>query len=138
MSYSPNLLKNLGTKLAMEFIKEKRPPEIRLFQAILLQAFEDSLSVSVFKKECYWKQDSHDWFMSDCNDFQEICWNAEMDPQMVREEYLKLIKEGKIKFTKNQKSWINYRNYYKAYRNAKTTEERETVKKRIYSEKLEK
>ena len=51
MSYSPNLLKNLGIKLAMEFTKEKRPPEIRLFQAILLQAFEDSLSLSGFKRE---------------------------------------------------------------------------------------
>jgi hypothetical protein len=138
MSYSPNLLKNLGTKLAMEFIKEKRPPEIRLFQAILLQAFEDSLSVSNFKKECYWKQDSHEWFMSDCNDFQEICWNAEMDPQMVREEYIKLMKEGKIIFTKNQRSWINYRNYYKAYRNAKTKEERDLVRKTIFSDKVRK
>ena len=41
MSYSPNLLKNLGIKLAMEFAREKRPAEIRLFQAILLQASED-------------------------------------------------------------------------------------------------
>ena len=51
MSYSPNLLKNLGIKLAMEFVKENRPPEVRLFQAILLQAFEDSLSVSGFKRD---------------------------------------------------------------------------------------
>ena len=64
MSYSPNLLKNLGIKLAMEFTKEKRPAEIRLFQAILLQAFEDSLSSSTFKRETYWKQDSHQWFLS--------------------------------------------------------------------------
>ena len=96
MSYSPNLLKNLGIKLAMEFAREKRPAEIRLFQAILLQAFEDSLSMSGFKKETYWKEDSHKWFLENSRDFQDICWNADMDPEMVREEYIKLIDNGKI------------------------------------------
>ena len=136
MSYSPNLLKNLGIKLAMEFAKEKRPSEIRLFQAILLQAFEDSMSNSGFKKDTYWKEDSHKWFIGNCQDFQEVCWNADMDPQMIREEYIKLIKKGVIKFSKLQRSWINYRQYYKAYRSAKPKEERAEVKKKIYSGKV--
>jgi len=136
MSYSPNLLKNLGIKLAMEFAKEKRPSEIRLFQAILLQAFEDSMSNSGFKKDTYWKEDSHKWFIGNCQDFQEVCWNADMDPQMIREEYIKLIKKGVIKFSKLQRSWINYRQYYKAYRSAKTKEERAEVKKKIFSDKI--
>ena len=136
MSYSPNLLKNLGIKLAMMFTQEKRPAEIRLFQAILLQAFEDSLSMSGFKRETYWKEDSYKWFLEDSKDFQYVCWNADMDPQVVRDEFVKLMKNGKIKFTELQKSWINYREFYKHYRNAKTKEEREEVKKRIYSDKV--
>ena len=136
MSYSPNLLKNLGIKLAMEFLKEKRPPEIRLFQAILLQAFEDSMSVSNFKKDTYWKEDSHKWFLENSIDFQDVCWNADLDPQVIREEYLKLIKKGVVKFSKLQKSWMNYREYYRAYRRAKTKEERAEVKKKIFSDKI--
>ena len=136
MSYSPNLLKNLGIKLAMMFTQQKRPAEIRLFQAILLQAFEDSLSMSGFKRETYWKEDSYKWFLEDSKDFQYVCWNADMDPQVVRDEFVKLMKNGKIKFTELQKSWINYREFYKHYRNAKTKEEREEVKKRIYSDKV--
>ena len=136
MSYSPNLLKNLGIKLAMMFTQEKRPAEIRLFQAILLQAFEDSLSMSGFKRETYWKEDSYKWFLEDGKDFQYVCWNADMDPQVVRDEFVKLMKKGKIKFTELQKSWINYREFYKHYRNAKTKEEREEVKRRIYSDKV--
>ena len=136
MSYSPNLLKNLGIKLSMMFTQEKRPAEIRLFQAILLQAFEDSLSMSGFKRETYWKEDSYKWFLEDGEDFQYVCWNADMDPQVVRDEFVKLMKKGKIKFTELQKSWINYREFYKHYRNAKTKEEREEVKKRIYSDKV--
>ena len=103
MSYSPNLLKNLGIKLAMEFARAKRPPEQRLFQAILLQAFEDSLSMSGFKRETYWKEDSYKWFLGDGKDFQYVCWNADMDPQMVREEFVKLVRKGKVKFTELQK-----------------------------------
>lgn len=136
MSYSPNLLKNLGIKLAMMFTQEKRPAEIRLFQAILLQAFEDSLSMSGFKRETYWKEDSYKWFLEDGKDFQFVCWNADMDPQVVRDEFIKLMKNGKIKFTELQRSWINYREFYKHYRNAKTKEERQEVKKKIYSDKI--
>jgi predicted DNA-binding transcriptional regulator len=136
MSYSPNLLKNLGIKLAMMFAQQKRPAEIRLFQAILLQAFEDSLSMSGFKRETYWKEDSYKWFLEDGKDFQYVCWNADMDPQVVRDEFVKLMKNGKIKFTELQKSWINYREFYKHYRNAKTKEEREEVKRKIYSDKV--
>ena len=118
------------------FTQEKRPAEIRLFQAILLQAFEDSLSMSGFKRETYWKEDSYKWFLEDSKDFQYVCWNADMDPQVVRDEFVKLMKNGKIKFTELQKSWINYREFYKHYRNAKTKEEREEVKRKIYSDKV--
>ena len=120
----------------MMFTQEKRPAEIRLFQAILLQAFEDSLSMSGFKRETYWKEDSYKWFLEDSKDFQYVCWNADMDPQVVRDEFVKLMKNGKIKFTELQKSWINYREFYRHYRNAKTKEEREEVKRKIYSDKV--
>ena len=126
----------MGIKLAMMFTQQKRPAEIRLFQAILLQAFEDSLSMSGFKRETYWKEDSYKWFLEDGKDFQYVCWNADMDPQVVRDEFVKLMKNGKIKFTELQKSWINYREFYKHYRNAKTKEEREEVKRKIYSDKV--
>ena len=118
------------------FTQGKRPPEIRLFQAILLQAFEDSLSMSGFKRETYWKEDSYKWFLGDSKDFQYVCWNADMDPQVVRDEFIKLMRKGKIKFTELQRSWINYREFYKHYRNAKTKEERQEVKRRIYSDKV--
>jgi hypothetical protein len=40
MSYSPNLLKNLGIKLAMDVLrKEKRPAEIRLFSSYTAAGF---------------------------------------------------------------------------------------------------
>tara|TARA_R110002020_G_scaffold467381_1_gene690899 strand:+ start:264 stop:659 length:396 start_codon:yes stop_codon:yes gene_type:complete len=126
----------LGTKLSLEIIKPKSFAEQRLFQAILVQALEDAVNVSGFKKETYHKHDSHRWFMENSMDFNDVCWGADMDPEFVRGEYLKLVDTGKIHFTKLQKSWISYRNLYKRYRAASSKEERRVIKKLIVKENL--
>ena len=124
----------MGIKLANELIKPKGDPEQRLFQAIIVQALEDSLSGSVFKKETYWKHDAHKWFLSNCEDFQEVCWSADMDPEFVRSEYIKLIRDKKIIFSMLQQSWINYRELYVLYRKASSKEERKKIRDLIQIE----
>tara|TARA_R100000900_G_scaffold32757_1_gene26396 strand:- start:135 stop:560 length:426 start_codon:yes stop_codon:yes gene_type:complete len=136
MTCAPSLLKFLGIKLSLEIIKPKSFAEQRLFQAILVQALEDAVNISGFKKETYHKHDSHRWFMENSIDFNDVCWGADMDPEFVRGEYLKLIDTGKIHFTKLQKSWITYRNLYRRYRAASTKEERRVIKKLIVKENL--
>ena len=131
VNYSPDLLRLLGTNLAASFVTRKRPPEQKLFQAIILQAFEDAVSKSGFKRETYWKEDSHKWFLENSKDFQKTCWLADIDPSIIRERYIHLFKQGEIEFTELQKSWINYRECYRLYREAKTKEERVEIKKRI-------
>ena len=42
--------------------KKKQLPEERLFQSIILQAFEDVLSNSNTKLETYFKIDAYEWF----------------------------------------------------------------------------
>jgi len=136
MSFSPGLLKHLGIKLSMELTKPKVISEQRLFLAIIVQALEDALNTSNFKKETYWKEDAHKWFIENSEDFQEVCWSADMDPQMIRGEYIKLIKSDKVKFTKIQQHWLNYRELYRLYREAGSKEERKEIKKRIVEENL--
>jgi hypothetical protein len=136
MSYSPALLKFLGIKLATEFLNAKEYPEQRLFQAILVQALEDAVNPSGFKKDTYYKYDSHVWFVDNSTEFQDICWGADMDPDFVRGEYLKLVDTKKIHFTKLQLSWIRYRELYRKYRSASTKEERRYIKNLILKENL--
>lgn len=121
----------MGIKLAMELTKPKELSEQRLFQAILIQALEDVMSPSEFKKETYWKEDAYRWFMNNSKDFQDVCWAADMDPEMIRGEVIKLIKFKKIKFTRLQQSWLNYRELYRLYREASSKEERREIKKKI-------
>jgi hypothetical protein len=37
--------------------------------------------------------------MENSKDFQNVCWSADMDPEMIRGEYIKLIKNKKIIFS---------------------------------------
>jgi len=128
---SPNLLKNLGIKLSMELTRPKELAEQRLFQAILVQALEDVLNPSNFKKETYWKEDAYKWFYGNSEDFQDVCWAADMDPELIRGEFIKLIKNKKIKFSNKQQRWLNYRELYRLYREADSKEERREIKKKI-------
>ena len=136
MSYAPSLLKFLGIKLSLELLRPKEYAEQRLFKAILVQALEDAINSSPFKKDTYYKYDSHIWFVDGSEVFKDICWGAEMDPDFIRGEYLKLVDSSKIHFTKLQLSWIKYRELYRKYRNANTKEERRYIKTLIVKENL--
>ena len=136
MSCAPALLKFLGIKLSLELTKIKEYSEQRLFQAIIVQALEDAITTSNLKKETYFKYDSHVWFVNNSDDFKEVCWGADMDPDFVRGEYMKMVDNGKIHFTKLQLSWIRYRDLYKRYRECSTKEERRIIKKLILKENL--
>lgn len=138
MTCAPSLLKYLGTKLSLAITKPKAFAEQRLFQAILVQALEDATNPSNFKRETYHKHDSHCWFVDNSDDFQQVCWGAELDPEFVRGEYLKMIDNGKIKFSAMQISWLRYRNLYKRYREASSKEERREIRALIIKENLKK
>ena len=131
MSYSPNLLKILGTSMAAELIKNTKSPEQRLFQAIILQGFEDALTNQTGKQESYFKKDAHDWIINGNEEFEQICWYAGFDPVIVTERYKKLIENGTIKFSHRQVQWIKYRDLYKKYRAAKTQGERRNIMLKI-------
>jgi hypothetical protein len=134
MTCAPSLLKYLGTKLSLAITKPKAFAEQRLFLAILVQALEDATNPSNFKRETYHKHDSHCWFVDNSQDFQDVCWGAELDPDFVRGEYLKMIDNGKIIFTKMQVAWIRYRSLYKRYREAKNKDERRKIRALILKE----
>ena len=63
-----------------------------------------------------------------------MCWGAELDPDFVRGEYLKMIDDGKIVFTEIQIAWIRYRSLYKKYREANSKDERREIRALILKE----
>ena len=122
--YSQDLLKNMGIRLASEFTRELLSPEERLWKAVVATAFEDCLNLSGSKAESYRKQDAHDWFMSEAEEFEKVCYLAGLEPLMVSNRYKELFKKNIIK-------WKAYRENYKTYRVTKTKEQRALIRKNI-------
>jgi hypothetical protein len=104
---------------------------VRLYQAVIIQAFEDCLYTLGGKNEAYYKKDAHEWFLTKGKDFEDICYYAGLDPDMVHNRYKKCLDEKIIVFTEVQRFWIEYKNEYANYRAADSKEERRSVKKRI-------
>ena len=131
MSFSPSLLKILGTNISHALIDTTRPCEQRLFQAIIVQAFEDALNPSPTKTETYYKIDAHNWFMYPDTMFEKICWLAGFDPDIITDRYKRLQDTGQVTFSKTQKTWVEYRKLYKDYRSANCSSERKIIMDRI-------
>ena len=131
MSFSPSLLKILGTNISHALIDTTRPCEQRLFQAIIVQAFEDALNPSPTKTETYYKIDAHNWFMYPDTMFEKICWLAGFDPDIITDRYKRLQDTGQVTFSKTQKTLVEYRKLYKDYRSANCSSERKIIMERI-------
>ena len=108
MSFSPSLLKILGTNISHALIDTTRPSEQRLFQAILVH-----------------------WFMYPNTMFEKICWLAGFDPDIITDRYKRLQDTGQVTFSKTQKTWVEYRKLYKDYRGANCSSERKIIMERI-------
>ena len=133
MNYSLNLLKILGINLSRELFREHRLPEERLFQAIILQSFEDALNMGQHKQDAYVKQDSYNWFTNDTKNFNNICWYANFEPEIIRSKFNELVSKKIIKYTKTQLKWLRYRWLYKQYRATVEKEVRRKILKEIKS-----
>ena len=131
MSFSPSLLKILGTNISHALIDTTRPCEQRLFQAIIVQAFEDALNPSPTKTETYYKIDAHNWFTYPDTMFEKFCWLAGFDPDIITDRYKRLQDTGQVTFSKTQKTWVEYRKLYKDYRGANCSSERKIIMERI-------
>jgi hypothetical protein len=123
----------LGINISRELLREQRLPEERLFQAIILQAFEDSLSVGEHKHDAYCKQDSYDWFTNDTKNFNNVCWFANFEPEIIRGKFNELISKKIIRYTKVQLKWLRYRWLYKQYRATIDKDTRRKILKEIKS-----
>jgi len=127
------LLEILGTRISRELTREQRLPEEKLFQAIILQAFEDALNMGEQKNDAYTKQDSFDWFSTVSDDFDKVCWFANFEPEVIRHKFNELTSKKVIYYTKKQLKWLRYRWLYKEYRRVKNKFERRKILNEIKS-----
>ncbi len=85
------------------------------------------------KHDAYCKQDSYNWFTNDTKNFDDVCWFANFDPEIIRSKFNELIFRKIIKYTKVQLKWLRYRWLYKQYRATLNKDDRRKILKEIKS-----
>ena len=118
-------------KLAADMLENPVPSEQKLFRAILTLALEDVLSNSQGRHESVVKAEAHDWFMSDSEDYRNVCYIAGLDSDWVRERYVKALDNGQVVFTMKQHLQVKYTRLYEDLSAANDTGHRKLIQKDI-------
>ncbi len=66
-----------------ERLKTYHTPEVALRLAIIVQAYQDAVSIAKNRHARYARNAAIDWIFGDSEDFHQICIEADIDPQVV-------------------------------------------------------
>ena len=124
MNISSKILKIMGLNIAEKLIENNQNPDIRIWRAVISLALEDVMITNQNRTESVLKGDAHDWFCSDSEDFNMVCFQAELEPKWVRMRYLDALEKGIIKFTRKQNLNIKYTREYEKLRAATDKDQR--------------
>lgn len=125
----------MGTKVATEILfSENKPAEVKLWQAVVMTAFEDVINKLNDKKSAIAKWDAFKWFHNR-EDFDKICYLAEFDADYVFERYLKAVDEEVIIFTPKQIAWARYSEVINQYNLETDKKKRSMLKKQLEVER---
>jgi hypothetical protein len=64
-------------------------------------------------------------------DFEIICWWANWDPEEVRAQYKRALKDLNIKFTYKQIAWKQYYELFNKLKRAKVAEDRKYLRNKV-------
>ena len=135
MSYSVNLLRLMGTKVATQILfAENQPSEIKMWQAVVMTAFEDVTNNLSDKKSSIAKWDAFKWF-HDRDEFDTVCYLADFDADYVYERYQRAIDNEIIRFTQKQIAWARYSEVINQYNIETDKKKRSKLKKQLEIER---
>lgn len=125
----------MGTKVATQILfAENQPSEIKMWQAVVMTAFEDVTNNLSDKKSSIAKWDAFKWF-HDRDEFDTVCYLADFDADYVYERYLKAIDNEIIRFTQKQIAWARYSEVINQYNIEKDKKKRSQLKKQLEKER---
>jgi len=121
----------MGMEIASKLIQSDADCETRLWRAVINTALEDVMITNQNRTEAVLKGTAHDWFVSDSEDFEYVCLNADLDPKYVRKRYLDAMEKGVIFFTRKQNLNIKYTELYDRLRKTKNPDDRKNITRYI-------
>ena len=121
----------MGIKIAADIIEENHiSNEQKLWRHVILNAFEDTRALAADRKSSLQKCDAHFW-IARSEDFHQICWWAEWEPDNVRYRYRKALNAGDIKFKRKHFLWHEYNLLYTRLKDEKDNDLRRELRRNI-------
>ena len=120
----------MGTKCASDLLDQKNvDPYQKLWRHVVLNAFEDLCVTNTDRKSSILKWNAHHWIL-ESKDFEIVSWWSGWDPEYVRNQYRKALKEKLIYFTDKHLKWKKYVALFERLKKEKNPEQRKFL--RIY------
>jgi len=131
VSYSVKLLELMGTKIATQLLfPQNTPNEMKLWQAVVLTAFDDVTCNLSDKKSAIAKWEAFKWFHHN-EDFEKVCYLADFDADYVRERYWRAVDQDIILFTPKQIAWGRYHEILTAYQSETNKKRRKELREQL-------
>jgi hypothetical protein len=94
----------MGIRFSKEILFNNPSPEQKLWRAVIINAFDETLTLNSDRKSSLIKMNSHNWILSDNRDFIKVCdWDS----------YKKACKNMIVRFKTKQIAWKVYDIKYK-------------------------
>tara|TARA_X000001382_G_scaffold125763_1_gene111613 strand:- start:1597 stop:2064 length:468 start_codon:yes stop_codon:yes gene_type:complete len=131
MSTSPHLLQVMGLKFARSILDKEIDGEQKLWRAVVVNAFDDTLIELSDRKMSLFKISAHNWIIGHSKEFQLVCYWGKLDPDDMKECYVKALKNHNVKFNQRQLMWKKYDNLYKMMLSAEDKFDRKIKRKKV-------
>ena len=121
----------MGTNIAIDLIKDNHKlPEEKLWRYVILNAVEDARATAADRKTSVHKFDAHRCILAG-EDFEQVCWWANWDPEEVRLHYKKALQNKQIVFLEKHLRWNDYTILFKKLKSAKDKESRRYLRIKV-------
>jgi hypothetical protein len=131
MSSSPYLYKLMGLSFTRSVIDKRLNPEHKLWRAVVINAFDDTMITLSDRKSSVQKIEAHNWILQESRDYREVCEWALLDPEEMKEHYISALKRKVIAFTKKQVRWAEYNKIYKVLFCDVSVEQKKIIRRRL-------
>ena len=121
----------MGLSFTRSVIDKKLNPEHKLWRAVVINAFDDTMITLSDRKSAVQKIEAHNWILQESRDYREVCEWALLDPEEMREHYISALKRKVIAFTKKQVRWAEYNKIYKVLSCDISVDQKRLIRRRL-------
>lgn len=121
----------MGLSFTRSVIDKKLNPEHKLWRAVVINAFDDTMITLSDRKSSVQKIEAHNWILQESRDYREVCEWALLDPEEMKEHYISALKRKVIAFTKKQVRWAEYNKIYKVLFCDVSVEQKKMIRRRL-------